>query len=181
MEPQVWVPWVIAGLAPLAVLASQWLSSRDRAADRAQALQSEERAARRALADHWRDERFKAHARYHFATLRLSMLVLDALEGTTDLAGLTEAPAQILSLNEKLSTVSLLAGEDARAAALDLATALEPCVNAAVEWLSERDPAKRDELERTYQAAMAAHDVYELAARADLLVVWRTNGYLLGS
>jgi type II secretory pathway pseudopilin PulG len=70
MEPQVWVPWVIAVLAPAAVLLSQWLNNRDRAADRAQALELDSRTAERALEDHWRDRRLEAHSRFIEAARR---------------------------------------------------------------------------------------------------------------
>jgi hypothetical protein len=58
MEPQVWVPWLIAALAPVAVLLSQWLNNRDRGADRAATKEARESDRR----DYWRAERLKAHS-----------------------------------------------------------------------------------------------------------------------
>ncbi len=103
MEPQVWVPWIVAVLAPAAVLLSQWMGSRDRAADR-----------EHASGVYWRDQRLAAH-REMLAGLqrKVERLSANVLYGEVqhDLA------EDETGMSDLLAALDLLAGENTIAAA----------------------------------------------------------------
>lgn len=75
MEPQVWVPWLLALCAPAALLLSQWMSNRERARDRdaeqGRVDQAREEGRgqllheyRHRIEDHWRNERLGVYTNF---------------------------------------------------------------------------------------------------------------------
>lgn len=127
MTPEIWVPWVIALCAPGALLFSQWMNNRDRAADREQQARLADKAAERESASHWRDKRLEVHSAFMSAAERSVRVWQGSISHPHRAIQPEDAPYnyELTALWEAFTEVRLFASELTIALALDVVDAFD--------------------------------------------------------